>query len=240
MKGNFLFDAWPYITAALLLMGILARYLLISNITVIDADMLPTMPASPRSVIWQTSLVASLAFHLLFLAFPTAMLSWSSNPARLYVAESFALVTGVLALAGCARLMWVQLRGSAPAIFEICGTAFYALLLLVLLSGCLIVILHRWGSSWAALTLSPYLISLLRGQPVSVLVTQMPFLVRLHVFCAFAAIAAFPFTRPAGAVVALVRYLLDLADATFAGVVRVAESWLHQYDPAPWLWPEED
>jgi nitrate reductase gamma subunit len=240
MRGSFLFDAWPYLTAALLLMGVLARFLLVSNITVVNAEMLPTMPASYRSVIWQSSLVASLAFHLLILAFPTAMLSWNSSPARLYVAESFALVTGVLALAGCAWLMSVQLRGPTPTMFEICNTAFFVLLLLVLLSGCLIVVLYRWGSSWAALTLSPYLISLLRGRPVSMLVTQMPFLVRLHVFCVFAAIAAFPFTRPAGAVVALVRYLLGLADATLAGVVRVAESWLHQYDPAPWLWPEED
>jgi nitrate reductase gamma subunit len=240
MRGNFLFDAWPYITTALLLMGFVARYLLVSNVTVVNAEMGPTKSAARRNVLWQSSLVASLALHLLILAFPTAMLSWNSSPTRLYVAESFALVTGVLALAGCAWLMWVQRRGSAPATLEICNTAFFVLLLLVLLSGCLIVVLHRWGSSWAALTLSPYVISLLRGQPASALVTRMPFLVRLHIFCAFSAVAAFPFTRPAGAGVALVRYLFVLADMTLARIVLVAESWLHQFDPAPWLWPEED
>jgi nitrate reductase gamma subunit len=240
MRGNFLFDAWPYITTALLLMGFVARYLLVPNITVVNTEMRPTKSASRRSVIWQSSLVASLAFHLLILAFPTAMLSWNSGPPRLYVAESFALVTGLLAVAGCSRLMWIQLEGSVPATFEVCSTAFFVLLFLVLLSGCLIVVLHRWGSSWAALTLSPYMISLLRGQPASALVTRMPFLVRLHIFCSFSAIAAFPFTRSAGTVVALVRHLFGLADTTFARGVRIAESWLHRYDPAPWLWPEED
>jgi nitrate reductase gamma subunit len=242
MRGNFLFDAWPYLTSALLLVVIPVRYLRTRrNITGIDAKIPQTKPAFRRSMIWRSSLAASLLFHLLVLAFPAAILSWNRSPVRLYVVEFLALGTGLLALASCYRLLWVHLQGSTAAItFDVCDTIFFALLSLVLLSGCLIVVLHRWGSSWAALTLSPYVISLLRGRPASVLVTQMPFLVRLHVFSAFAAVAAFPLTQLAARAVALAHSLASLIDHAFLGVARDTGLRLRQFDPAPWLWPEED
>ena len=65
------------------------------------------------------------------------------------------------------------------------------------ISGLAIAVLYRWGSSWSGVTLVPYLLSLLHMKPAVELVAGMPFLVRLHVVCAFALLAIAPFTETA-------------------------------------------
>src|SRR5256885_13652392 len=92
--------------------------------------------------------------------------------------------------------MWRHLgHSNRSAITELSDTVFLALLLLGILSGVLPAALYRWGSTWGALTLSPYLVSLVRVKPMAGLASQMPFMVRLHVFSLFAAFAVFPLTR---------------------------------------------
>lgn len=239
---NALFDAWPYVTTALLTVGIVVRYLLVrKNISAIAVEISQARTLFRGSVLWRSSLVALLGLHLAVLALPAGVLSWNRSPVRLYLLESLALVAGLVTLVSCVRLLWAHVqRSTAPAIFEICDTVFFSLLLLGLLSGCLIAVLHRWASSWGAMTLAPYLQSLLHVQPAAALVAQMPFLVRLHVFCAFTAMAAFPLTRLAAVVVAVLHRVIGLAGRPLIKVGQGAESWLRRHSPASWLWPEED
>jgi hypothetical protein len=55
------------------------------------------------------------------------MLAWNRVPKRLYLVESSALVTGVMALASYARFARPQLKGSADvAIVEMEDLAFFS------------------------------------------------------------------------------------------------------------------
>ena len=183
--------------------------------------------------------------HLAGLLFPQRILLWDSVPSRLYAFEALAFGVGLSALAGWARVMWHHLRTSDGSVALQAGDAlFLSLLFGTLLSGSLTAILFRWGSSWGVLTLTPYVISLVGGRPAAGLATGMPFLVRLHVFSAFATIATFPATRFASVLLSVLRRSLAwmsgpghrLADSAFGRVEVVTR----RLNPAIWLWPEED
>jgi nitrate reductase gamma subunit len=108
------------------------------------------------------------------------------------------------------------------------------------LSGLLLAVLYRWGSSWGAMILTPYTASLLRGKPAANFILQMPFLVRLHVFSLFAAVAIVPATRLGTAIVGALQAILTGFGKPISAGGRAAEAWLRKHNPAPWFWPEED
>jgi hypothetical protein len=102
------------------------------------------------------------------------------------------------------------------------GTAFdtmaATLLLLQIVSGLTIAVQYRWASVWAEVTVMPYVRSLFRLNPSVILVAHMPFVIQLHVFCAFAILAMVPLSRTANLLFASVRDLGLL----FAVVPRTA------------------
>src|SRR5262249_14024687 len=95
---------------------------------------------------------------------------------------------------------------------------FLALLLTGVVSGLALAALYRWGSSWSAVTLAPYVTSIAGGHPRTEFVGEMPFLVQLHVFTAFAALAVVPFTSPALAPSLIARRPLKLSGRAVAPV----------------------
>jgi nitrate reductase gamma subunit len=135
--------------------------------------------------------------HLLAFAFPDYVLLWNRQPSRLFVLEGLGVIAGSLALAGLLATLMPALRASgqrgAPSLLDvIAGT----LALIAVTSGIAIAVFYRWASIWSGVTLVPYLHSLLRLEPSTSLITRLPFLVRLHVFCAFDLLAVAPFSRP--------------------------------------------
>ena len=71
----------------------------------------------------------------------------------------------------------------------------FGMLLFQIVSGVFIAIFVGWGSSWFAAAATPYLQSLLVFQPNIDYLTEMPWMVRLHIVNAYLLIAFFPFTR---------------------------------------------
>jgi hypothetical protein len=120
---------------------------------------------------------------------------------------------------------------------DIADLAFLAVLLVVVLTGLAEAELYRWGSSWAAAILSPYLGSLLQGQASTDLVEQMPLLVQLHVFSSFALCAILPFCRVALFPIAAAHWALGQAAAPGALVSEIMQRALRS--PASWIWPED-
>ena len=144
---------------------------------------------------WRLAIAIVLAGHLLALAFPAKVLLWNRQPVRLWLLEGTGLLVGALALAAFVAIVVKRLRandrlGARSAVDVVAGT----LIAIEVISGLAIAILYRWASSWSGVTLAPYLRSLLRMNPAVELVADMPFLVRLHVICAFALLAVAPFT----------------------------------------------
>jgi nitrate reductase gamma subunit len=111
---------------------------------------------------------------------------------------------------------------------------------MALVSGLVVAILYRWGSSWSAGTLAPYMASLGRGAPATHLIEGMPFLVRLHVLSWFAIIALVPFTSAAMIAVSLLNRAVDVVVQPINAGTRVGRRAMARMSPAKWLWPEED
>jgi nitrate reductase gamma subunit len=243
MKTDFLFGIFPYIALGLLAAGIAVRYLLLRR----QSAAVPAEVSQARDVfasgrLWQTSLVLLAAGHLLAIVAPQAILSWNASRGRLYLLEAVAFAVGIAAFVGWLALMWRNLkRHGGSAITELSDTVLLALLFVGILSGLLLAALYRWGSSWGAMILTPYVWSLLRGKPAPSFMLQMHFLlIRLHVFSLFAAIAVVPATRLGTVIISILQTLASMAGKPISATGHAAVAWLRKHNPAPLFWPEED
>jgi nitrate reductase gamma subunit len=208
MKTVILFRVWPYVALSVLVLGLAARWVTqrLRRPPPLPSWPPPPMVAPPSGVRARSRPWGPLAWCLLALAhvigilLPAAVLAWNAVPWRLYALEALGLAVGLSALVACAASVRRHLkRGTAPVAAGVADSMFLSLLLLGVLSGLALAVGYRWGSSWSAATLAPYVASLEQGRPQAELVAELPFLVQLHVFAAFAAAAVLPFTSAAGA-----------------------------------------
>jgi nitrate reductase gamma subunit len=123
---------------------------------------------------------------------------------------------------------------------EIADCGLLSLFCMALVSGLVIAILYRWGSSWSASTLAPYMQSLASGAPQTQLVEDLPFLVRLHVLSWFAIIALVPFTSASLIAVSLLDRAVALVVRPINAATAMGSRTMAKLSPAKWLWPEED
>jgi nitrate reductase gamma subunit len=242
MNRDLLFSAWPYVATSLFLTGIVVRYLLErKNATAVKEEMSEAWAVFRGSRVWRVSVIALLLGHAGALMFPQTILAWNRIPERLYLLEALALTAALVAAAGGTKLLWRHLgRSSRSAITEVSDTIFIALLLVGIFSGLLMAVVYRWASSWGALILAPYIVSLVRARPANGLAAQMPFVVRLHVFSTFAAVAVLPLTRLAAFFVFAINAGVGLLARLISAAGHPAEEWLRRHNPTSWLWPEED
>jgi nitrate reductase gamma subunit len=239
---NFLFAGCPYIALSLLAIGLAVRYLLErKRMDAVKTEMAEGWSVFGGANVWRAGVALLFVVHAAILLLPHSVLAWDNNPVRLYLLEAIALVAGLAALAGWAKLTWKQVsHGNRSVITELSDTVFLALLLVAIASGVLMAVLYRWGSSWGAMVLTQYVVSILRGRPAPGLATQMPFFVQLHVFSAFAMLAVLPLTRLAAFFVFALHSVLALLGRPVSAAIHTAERWVRRHNPAPWLWPEED
>lgn len=146
--------------------------------------------------------------HLVAFLVPRAILGWNDHPIRLYILEITALSAGILAVVGMLGL--ITRRISDPKLRVVTSRLdmlLYTLLLIQLVSGVAVAIVHPWGSTWFATSMTPYLWSLVRFQPDVSVIATLPWLIKLHVIGAFLVILLFPFTRLMHVLVAPLPYL---------------------------------
>ncbi|MFQ5606939.1 MAG: respiratory nitrate reductase subunit gamma [Candidatus Zixiibacteriota bacterium] len=137
-----------------------------------------------------------LGGHIVAFLLPDQLLLWNQAPLRLYVLEISAFIFAVLTLIGFVAL--IRRRIYNPKVKQVTSKAdwaLFALLMFQVIGGMYIAVFHRWGSSWFAATLTPYLWSLVKLQPNIEYVIGLPWMVKLHILNAYAIIGFFPFTR---------------------------------------------
>lgn len=246
MKTAFLFQTWPYAAILLFVSGMAARYLGMPEQTSAKHQWpLDVRDLFRRTALLQISLFLLLLGHLAGLLSPQQVLLWNSIPFRLYALEILGFGAGLSALGGWALLTWRHVGQSDASIGRQAADAvFLSLLFTMLLSGSLTAILFRWGSSWGVITLTPYMVSLLHGRPAVELVAGLPFLVRLHVFSAFATLAALPATR-LGPILIVglsrgLRLILSPIQVLANSASRMVEVVVQRLNPSIWIWPEDD
>jgi nitrate reductase gamma subunit len=226
VRDQLLFAAAPYLAALTSASVCIVRFLQSRH------EPAPFAAGGTRHVarVWRTAIGGVLLGHALAFAFPAKVLLLNREPFRMFALEGCGLLAGALALAALMASSLVRSRnvdgdGLPSPIDVVLGT----LIFLEVSTGLAVAVLYRWASSWSEVTLEPYLVSLLRLEPSVVLVSGMPLLVRLHVFCAFVIVAVLPFTRLARFPFMALHGLTDwtIAPALSAGAPawRAIEAW---------------
>ncbi|MEK7720840.1 MAG: respiratory nitrate reductase subunit gamma [Elusimicrobiota bacterium] len=146
--------------------------------------------------------------HLSCALFPSMVLSWNAVPARLLAFEIISFAAAVSMLAGL--LILLARRVVLSRIRAVTTPMDYLILLLLIAQvvlGILTAVLYRWGSSWFAAVLSPYLASLFTLEPAIGGVADMRIIIQAHVVLAFVLAALVPFSRLAHFLVFPLPYL---------------------------------
>lgn len=145
---------------------------------------------------WHYGILFVLVGHVVGFLFPKEVLLFNEVPIRRLVLEVTALSFGLLALIGL--LVLIRRRLTNDRVWAVTTKMDLFVLLLLLIqtfSGIYIAIYYRWGSSWYASLLVPYLRSLFVLKPNLETIAALPLIVKVHVANAFCLIAVLPFTR---------------------------------------------
>ena len=242
---ELLFQVFPYVALAILILGLGLRHALARRRPeAIRPAAEAAWQAFRGTAAWRIGLAITAILHVVCLAVPGSIRAWNGAPLRLYLLEGAGFVFGVVALIGLVQLLWRHIGRSIAAhhtrLFEIGDYALLSVLCVAAVSGLATAVVYRWGSSWAVGTLTPYLWSLGKGEPAIELVEQMPFLIRLHVFSWFAVLAVVPFTSAAMILVAAGDRVALAVGRPITAAAHTGRRALGKLSPARWLWPEED
>jgi len=192
-----LFGVFPYIAISVFFLVTIVRYRAQTfSYSSLSSQFLENKQHFWGMVPFHYGILAVLLGHLVAFLIPADLLAWNRVPWRLYVLELSALVCGILTLMGLILLM---VRRRTHRKISIVTTPVDWILLTMLFfqvaSGIYVAVFHRWGSSWFATSMTPYLWSLVKLSPNLNFIIGMPLMVKLHIFNAFAIVAFFPFTR---------------------------------------------
>jgi len=206
----FFFVVFPYISIAVFLVGTIYRYTRMGfKVTSLSAQFLEGKQGFWGTIPFHWGILMIFLGHLVAFLFPMSVLTWNADPARLIIHEGLGFTFAVTVLVGLAALILRRLTNERLRVVTTRMDLFieFVLLLQVIL-GCWIALGYRWGSSWFAADLSPYLWSLLKLNPQPEAVMAMPLVIRAHVVCAFSILLVFPFTRLVHLLVAPLHYIM--------------------------------
>jgi len=209
MLDNFIFIAFPYIAVSTFFLGCFLRLKNNSfEVSSLSSQFLEGKTLFWGSVPFHFGIIVVFLGHLLAFLIPEATLLWNSQPARLILLEVTGFAFGLSAFFGLMILM--LRRFFNPRIWAVTSKMDLSLELILVIQiflGLWIAYAFRWGSSWFAADLSPYLWSLIKLDPQISAVVAMPGTIKLHIFGAFLILMIFPFTRLVHLLMAPVHYL---------------------------------
>ncbi len=207
--NTFLLVAFPYVAVAVFVLGTLYRW----RQTGFTVSSLSSQFLEGKKLFWgvvpfHIGMLVVLAGHLIAFLVPQATLAWNGDPVRLIILEVTAFIFGLLVLVGLVGLLMRRLTNTrVRAVTSKMDIFIEVLLLAQVVLGCWIALGFRWGSSWFAADLSPYLWSLVAFNPETAAVFALPLVIKLHIFGAFLIFFMVPFTRLVHIFVAPLHYI---------------------------------
>jgi nitrate reductase gamma subunit len=208
--NTFLFVVFPYVAVIVFVVGVAYRYRRKSfSVSSLSSQFLEGRQLFWGSVPFHIGILVVFLGHLSAFLFPATTLAWNSVPVRLIILETTALVFGVTILIGLTFLMFRRFTNARiRAVTTKMDIALELLLLAQVILGCWIALGYRWGASWFAAGLTPYLRSLVRLSPETGAVFTLPLVIKLHIVGAFALLFMVPFSRLVHFIVAPLDYLV--------------------------------
>lgn len=197
MINTLLFEVLPYVVIAVEIVASIWRYLRSPyKFSTLSSEFLESKELFWGSVPWHYGILVVLLGHFIAFLFPRDILLWNSVPVRLLILEVTALAFGILALVGLVTLIHRRMTNVRVRAVTTRMDIFVLVLLLVqVVSGLGIALTLRWGSSWYAAALVPYLRSVITFSPNIAYVESIHWLVKVHIVNAFVLIGILPFTR---------------------------------------------
>ncbi|MDE2026928.1 MAG: respiratory nitrate reductase subunit gamma [Candidatus Omnitrophica bacterium] len=148
------------------------------------------------SVPFHVGMLVVFLLHLSAFLIPKTVLSFNSFPVRLMILETTGFVFAMSFLIGIIILLLRRMISSrVRAVTTWVDIVVELMLLYQVILGCTIALNFRWGSSWFAADLSPYLWSLIKLNPHTDAIIAMPLVIKTHVVTAFLILLMIPFSR---------------------------------------------
>ncbi len=207
--NQFLFVALPYLALIVFIGGTIYRYRSKGfKFSSLSSQFLERNALFWGSVPFHIGLGFLFFGHLIAFLIPEGVLAWNGHPARLLLLEVTAFIFGIGVLWGIVHL--IVRRTTHPRLKVVTNRMdllIEFLLLLQTVTGLWTAFAYRWGSSWFASVLTPYLRSIFKFSPEPEAVVAMPLMVQLHIIGAFLIVLLIPFSRLVHFLVAPIHYL---------------------------------
>ncbi len=228
LLNNFLFAALPYAAVATFVVGCVYRYTTNGfSYSSLSSQFLDGRGIRLPALLFHWGVLALFLQHLLAFLLPSAVIAWNSDPLRLVIHETLAFTFGLCVFLGmlgllARRILYPRLK----AVTSRMDFIIEILLIAQFLLGLWVALGYRWGSTWFAADLSPYLLSIVKGSPRIEAVGALPTVIKLHVVGAFVLLGVFPFTR-------LVHFLVAPFHYTWRGYQQVLWYWDRKHTRSP-------
>lgn len=197
MKGIFFFAWLPYLALLSLLLGSIYRYLYAGyQVTSLSSQFLETRKLSFGSRPFHWGIIILFFGHLTAFLIPRAVMAWNEVPMRLFMLEVSALAFGFTVF--FSLIVLIIRRLNTKRLYTVTSHMdifVYSILMLQVVTGLWTALFFRWGSSWFAMVLTPYLRSVFSFHPDTAAVTDLPLMVQIHIVAAFIMVGMIPFTR---------------------------------------------
>jgi len=197
MFNSFFFIGLPYAALFVVIIGTIFRYFNFGfKVSSLSSQFLETKELYYGSRPFHWGLLFLFFGHLVAFLFPGSVLLWDSVPIRLLILEIAALGFGITALFGLFMLIIRRLKHKRLIVVtNKMDIVVYVLLTVQIISGLWVAFFFRWGSTWFASSITPYLKSIFLFSPDIAAVSAMPLAVKIHIISAFTLIGIIPSTR---------------------------------------------
>lgn len=209
LPSELIFIGLPYAAMFSFFVGTISRYRSKGfKVSSLSSQFLEGKKLFWGSVPFHIGILMVFFGHLTAFLIPRAILAWNGDPLRLIILQITAFSFGLCILVGLAGLIVRRFTNRRVRIVTTKMDVFLELLLLwQVILGLYTAYSYRWGSSWFASDLSPYLWSLFKGSPDIAAVSALPLGIQLHIMTAFIIFGIFPFTRLVHILVAPLHYI---------------------------------
>ena len=209
MLNDVLFIGLPYATIIMVPVGILYRYRK-SKFTYssLSSQFLETRQLFWGAMPFHWGILVLFLGHLGAFLFPSTLLAFNGQPLRLLILEATGFALGLIVLFGIVQLLIRRISSArVRQVTTPMDIIVEGVLVAQVVLGLIVALQVRWGSSWFAAVLTPYLRSILLLQPDTSAVNALPWLVKSHILGAYLLFMLVPFSRLAHFLVIPLAYL---------------------------------
>jgi len=201
-----LFGAFPYVALVVFMIGTIYRYGHGFKYSSLSSQLLETERLFAASLSFHVGIIMIFFGHLLGFMFPSFFSSIGGG--TLVALETIGVTFGVLAIIGLI-LLFIRRHTNdrVKMVTNKMDTLIELLLIVQFIIGVWIAIGSRWGLSWYASDMVPYIRSIFSFHPDINAVVVLPTLIKTHIVLGFAIILLVPFSRLVHFLVAPFHYI---------------------------------